>query len=206
MDDLPILELCEPNEPDEEPGEIVEDDVNNIFITPVSKSPAEVPVAVEPVSAPPATKVKKPLSEKQKAHLVRAREKAKQKAKEKRELKKAVEERVVAEIIKTKEPVIKPHVPHKITEDFKERMNIPTEEEIIAARLLKEENEFFEFTAKMKKYNAFQKYIEEQNKPIHVVTAPPRASAPPPPPKPVINVNELLVPKENPYDKMFDWS
>lgn len=178
----------------------------NIFI---QQDSANEPVIEPVIEQLKPVKKKRPLSEKQKAHLIKARAKAQTKAKEKRELKNAVEAKVKAEIEKAEPTPPPPAAPHKLTEDFKERMNIyePSEEEIILATRKSEEAAFMDFHKKMKQYNAFEKYLKAETEAQEQKARPPTPTAPPPPSKPLVNINTVLKPvSTNPYEGMFDWS
>ena len=209
MDNLPVLRIPSP-EPVEEVGEI-EPENDTFFVEPTPEPTPEPNIVVEVTKKP-----KKPLSDKQRAHLAKAREKAQEKARAKREVRQAAEAKVIAEIIKATPTPKPPPPPHQMTEEFKTRMKIPTEEEVIEAKRLKEEAEFFQFASKMKKYNAFQSYLKKEEEAKEIARRPPTPVPTPTikpispvhkkPTSPVHNVNNLIKPiPVNPYDHLFQW-
>lgn len=213
MNELPVIRIPspEPNEP-ESPREIAEDD-GGPFLNSVVESRVEVPSVVLEVTEP-TKKPKKPLSDKQRAHLTKARAKAQEKAKLKRDMKNALEAKVLEELKKPEPTPKPPPPPHQLDEDFKERMKIPTDEEALETKRALEEGEFFRFHARMKKYEAFQNYLkseeeQEQAQKRYYTKVPPKPISPrkptTPPPEP--RRESLIKPiPRNPYDSLFDWA
>ncbi len=171
------------------------------------------------VELKPLKKVKKPLSEKQKAHLERIRVKALEKKKEKAAMRKAALQKVNEEYeskktykkrtIKTNPKIIKEEIEHSQPNNL-----TPEQNEIKKQNKPKpktEDESFIDFMSNMGKY---QQYMTEYNKKQE-------ALKPKPKPKPIIKkpvVNPdvkvlppTLIPKilkqepDNPYDSIFKW-
>jgi hypothetical protein len=209
MDELPIIRIPTPENVPDDVEDFIEDD-GSPFLNSVADAPIEEPIVVLEV-AEATKKPKKPLSDKQRAHLTKARAKAQEKAKIKRDMKNALEAKVLEELKKPEPTPKPPPPPHQLDEDFKERMKIPTDEEALETKRTLEEGEFFRFHARMKKYEAFQNYLkkdaEERDRPVHIVTATPKHKPITPPPSPKLPRQSLIKPiPRNPYDSLFDWS
>jgi hypothetical protein len=172
----------------------------------------------EEVEVKPLKKVKKPLSEKQKAHLERIRVKALEKKKEKAAMRKAALQKVNEdyEAKKTyKKRTIKPN-PKIIKEDIEHSQpnNLTPEQNTIKKQQQQtkpksEDDSFIDFMSNMGKY---QHYMTEYNKKQAVKTKPKPAL------RPVVNPDVKIVkstptpiPKilkqqpDNPYDSIFKW-
>jgi hypothetical protein len=185
MDQLPALEPDEPEPEAPEINTIVEaesdTEADDIFVKPIALEIKEV--------KPPKKKEKKKkeLSEKQRLHLIKARQSSATKANKARKIKQEITDRVTAEMSATVKPPPRPNTP----------VNIPVTQDT-------EEQDFFKFMNRMDKYNDFKAFMKEKNKPVPTPTAPPAPAAPAPPPK--RNINNLMKPPVNPYDNMFNWA
>ena len=158
-------------------------------------APPEEKKEEENIVISPKPKPKKPKSEKQLAHLKRIRVLAAEK-KRATKLEKVAMEKMVKEQLKKKK-LAQDAEDEKFTEDFRMRMNIPSDEQLAKSQREKEENMYKDFLLNMKKY--------KHHKDIHR----PTPSAPPPPtpakkptPIPVAPIN---IKPDNPFSRAFDW-
>lgn len=182
----------------------------------------EVPEEEEDVPVPEVKKPKrkKPISEKQKAHLERMRIKAKEARETKKLMKQTIKERVTAELkaAKPKKKKVPIEESEEITEDFKVKMKIPTEKEEVEIKRKAEETQFLDFMSNMERFQKLQfehqqkakveknkiliqqrKAVEIENKKKKVIKRK-AAAIPEPHPAP-----EILKPPNNPYFGAFNW-
>lgn len=189
----------------------------------VSKSEVEIPEPLQEVTDQPEEEEekpkKKPLSEKQRLHLEKIRAKALEAKKEKMRLKKEVKERVEVEVKKTRQRKKKEVAEDKgLSEDFKQRMKVPSDEEIQAKKKKDEEMSFINFMSNMEKYQFMRHQFEQEKQarqPPPPKPQPPaqpvQRSQPQPTPKPQRKpapqkLPETIKPKQqNPYDELFQW-
>jgi hypothetical protein len=182
----------------------------NISKKVVPKKEVEIPVTevTEVVEGDEEEKPKKKqLSEKQRAHLEKIRAKALEAKREKMRLKKEVKERVEVEVKKTRQRRKKEVEPQKeeLSEDFKQRLKVPSDEEIQMKKKKEEEMSFINFMSNMEKYQ-YMRHSWEQEKQA-------RQPKPKPPPTPKQErkpapqkLPETVKPKPlNPYEELFKW-
>lgn len=145
---------------------------------------------------------KKPLSEKQKAHLERIRVKALEAKKEKARLKKEIKEKVEVEVKQTRQRKKKEPVKEELSQDFKKRLNVPSDEEILKKKQETEQMSFINFMSNMEKYQKIR--YDYESKKAQPKPQPPK---PKPQPKPQNNkIPETIKPQQvNPYDSIFQW-
>ena len=105
MDELPIIRIPTPENVPDDVEDFIEDD-GSPFLNSVADAPIEEPIVVLEV-AEATKKPKKPLSDKQRAHLTKARAKAQEKAKIKRDMKNALEAKVLEELKKPERKIKK---------------------------------------------------------------------------------------------------
>jgi len=180
----------------------------------VLKKDIEIPddfkeVSEDEISAQEVVAPKKKLSEKQKAHLERIRIKARDAKLEKARLKKEIKEKVEIEVkakrsIQKGKKISQPE-PEKISEDFKQRLNIPSDEEKAKLKQEKEQMSFLNFMSNMEKYKTM-KYDYKAKK---TASAPKTELPPKLPPKQVQSqpLPTTVQPKKpfNEYDGLFEW-
>ncbi len=178
----------------------------SVPLSPVGEVEAEEEEEIKPV-----TKRKKVISEKQKAHLERIRSKAAEKKRIQRLEKQAITDRVTAEMeAKKSKKKIKVVMEDKpLTDDFKERMKIPSAEEEKQKKIKSDENQFMDFMMNMEKFEKMrhehqqkinakrQKTIDAENKKKAVIRPKPRTVPHP--------QSSILKPPSNPYHSAFDW-
>lgn len=166
-------------------------------------------------------KTKKPISEKQKAHLERIRIKAAETKRLKAMEKQLITERVTAELKGTRKKQKKKageNIGEEMTEDFKKQMKIPTAEEKAEVKRKADETQFMDFMANMEKFQRMryehdqktkreneakriqqQKAFEIESKKKRVIQ---RQAQPIPAPHPQ---PDILKPPDNPYAGAFNW-
>lgn len=163
----------------------------------------------------PIKKQKKPLSEKQKAHLDRIRKLALEKKREKAQMRKEALKKVNEDYeskkaykkrtIKVNEKIEEPPSPPPERKQFKERVEkhyTPEKEEDTA---LLEDNAFIGFMENMGKYQRYMiNHQNKQNKNKPQRQAPP-APKPKPAPVPAPPPAHLLVKENDPYADIFKW-
>lgn len=154
-------------------------------------------------------KAKKPLSEKQKAHLERIRIKALEAKREKARLKKEVKERVENEVREKrgrtkKEKVVVVDASEKVKEQFIEKTQLPTPPPQVTNDPSLSFNNFMQNMEKYKrmKYDYQNKQLEATKKAMAYQQT--RFVEPKPQPKPAPSI--IVPPKpKNPYDDIFSW-
>ncbi len=185
----------------------------------VTKTEIEIPddykeenVAVEETVAEKPQKKKRVLSERQKEHLAKARIKAREAHLEKTRLKKEIKQKVKVEVeAKRKQQKEEPVKKEELSEDFKERLKVPSEEEVAAAKKQKEEMSFLNFMSNMEKYKVMKyehrsKKEKEEPKPKKVIPPRPQVQR-----QQTTNVQsqslpDIVKPKpQNPYEGLFQW-
>ena len=174
----------------------------------VTKKEIEMP---DEISAENSTEIeekpiKKPLSEKQKAHLERIRVKALEAKKEKARLKKEVKLKVDTEVKarqrKKKETIKEP----ELSEDFKQRLNVPSEEDMAKQKIENDQTSFHNFMTNMEKYKKWKYEAKEAKMPVTKpapVPKPAQKQVPKPAPKLLPETVKPVV--SNPYDSLFQW-
>ena len=184
-----------------------------------SITPQETLAVEEPEEEPPLKiKTKKPVSEKQKAHLERIRIKAAEKRRMNKLEKDAIKERVTAEVKAKGRKKKEENIGEEMTEDFKKQMKLPTAEEEAEAKRKADESQFMDFMANMEKFQRMkyehdqkthreneqkklerQRAIETENRKKKVIQRQAQ-QIPAPHPQPAI-----LKPPDNPYAGAFNW-
>ncbi len=148
---------------------------------------------------------KKPLSEKQRLHLERIRVKALESKMEKSRIKKEIKHRVETEVKterkKQKEKKTEVVVEEKLSDDFKERLKVPSDEEKARKKIEMENHSFTNFMSNMEKYKVmkFQYKSQLKQKP-----QPKPQPLPQPQPQPL---PQTIIPKKpkSEYDSIFEW-
>ena len=153
-------------------------------------------------------KAKKPLSEKQKAHLERIRIKALEAKREKARLKKEVKERVENEVREKRgrKKVVVVDASEKVKEQFIEKTQLPTPPPQVTNDPTLSFNNFMQNMEKYKrmKYDYQNKQLEATKKAMAYQQT--RLVEPKPQPKPKPAPSIIVPPKpKNPYYDIFSW-
>ncbi len=167
----------------------------------VTKKEVTIPDEISEVEEEVIKPKKKPLSEKQKAHLERIRVKALEAKKEKARMKKEVKERVEVEVKQKRQRKKAQPKEETLSEDFKQRLKVPSEEEVAQKKMKDDEMSFMNFMSNMEKYQKIRYDYESKKQPK---PQPPKQK---PTPKPVNRVvPETIKPRDiNPYESIFQW-
>lgn len=130
------------------------------------------------------------------AHLKRIRVLAAEKKRATRLEKEAIA-KVVREKMKKKREA-QEEEDARFSKDFKERMNIASDEQLAKIQVIKEENMYKDFLLNMKKY----KHHKDKHRPTPSASPPPKSKLRNPTPIPCAPIN---VTPENPFAAAFDW-
>jgi len=156
---------------------------------------------------------KKPLSEKQRLHLERIRVKALESKIEKSRIKKEIKHRVETEVKterkKQKEKKSEVVVEEKLSEDFKERLKVPSDEEKARKKIEMENHSFTNFMSNMEKYKVMKfQYKSQQERKSQPKSQPTQERKSQPKPQPTQKpLPPTIIPKKpiSEYDSIFEW-